>query len=141
MSLVENLFEQTKTALRDSKPSEAAEFAAKALILSPDDMRLVLLRGVALRRSGNSLEAESYLRRIINEQSSVPLAHHELGLALSAMGRLAEGIASVESAVALDPNLLAAWRDLYQLHAAQGDDRLPPMPIAARWAERTWIRY
>ena len=122
MSLVENLFEQTKTALRDSKPSEAAELAAQALILSPDDMRLVLLRGVALRRSGNSLEAESYLRRIINEQSSVPLAHHELGLALSARGRLAEAIASVDAAVALDPNLLAAWRDLYQLHAAQGDD-------------------
>ena len=112
MSLVENLFEQTKTALRDGKPLEATELAAKALILSPDDMRLVLLRGVALRRSGNHPEAESDLRRIINEQSTVPLAHHELGLALSAMGRLAEAIASVDAAVALDPNLLTAWRDL-----------------------------
>ena len=122
MPSVETLFDQAREALRNQEPALARDICAEALKQAPDDTRFVMLHGFALRRSGDHANAEPLLRRIIGVEPSLDIAHHELGLALQGLGRLSEARRAIEQAVAINPKLVAAWRDLYEIRAAEGDD-------------------
>ena len=122
MPSVETLFDQAREALRNQEPALARDICAEALKQEPDDTRFVMLHGFALRRSGDHANAEPLLRRIIGVEPSLDIAHHELGLALQGLGRLSEAHRAIEQAVAINPKLAAAWRDLYEIRAAEGDD-------------------
>jgi tetratricopeptide (TPR) repeat protein len=122
MPSVETLFDQAREALRNQEPALARDICAEALKQEPDDTRFVMLHGFALRRSGDHANAEPLLRRIIGVEPSLDIAHHELGLALQGLGRLSEARRAIEQAVAINPKLAAAWRDLYEIRAAEGDD-------------------
>jgi tetratricopeptide (TPR) repeat protein len=122
MPSVETLFDQAREALRNQEPALARDICAEALKQAPDDKRFVMLHGFALRRSGDHANAEPLLRRIIGLEPSLDIAHHELGLALQGLGRLSEARRAIEQAVAINPKLVAAWRDLYEIRAAEGDD-------------------
>ena len=122
MPSAEDLYEQIKVALQNGDSGTACQLAKDARDMAPGDSRFVLMHGVALRRNGQHKEAEPLLRRILVEAEGLVLAHHELGLALKGQGRLSEAIIALETAVRLQPSLKAAWRDLYELRASQGDD-------------------
>ena len=122
MPSAEDLYEQIKVALQNGDSETACQLAKDARDMAPGDSRFVLMHGVALRRNGQHKEAEPLLRRILVEAEGLVLAHHELGLALKGQGRLSEAIIALETAVRLQPSLKAAWRDLYELRASQGDD-------------------
>ena len=122
MPSVETLFDQAREALRNQEPERARDLCAEALKQAPDDTRFVMLHGFALRRSGDHANAEPLLRRIVSAEPSLDIAHHELGLALPGLGRLSEARRAIEQAVAINPKLVAAWRDLYEIRAAEGDD-------------------
>ena len=122
MSELDTLFEQVSDALRNQKPERARDLCAQARQHAPDDARFVMLHGFALRRAGDYIGAEPLLRRTLNMEPSLDIAHHELGLALQGLGRLTEARRSLEQAVSLNPKLIAAWRDLYEVRAAEGDD-------------------
>ena len=122
MSSVETLFAQASDALRNQDPLRARDLCLEARRQDPNDPRLVMLHGFALRRSGDEAGAEPLLRRILSMDPSVEIAHHELGLALKALGRLSEARRAMERAVALNPKMPAVWRDLYEVRAAEGDD-------------------
>ena len=122
MPSAEDLYEQIKVALQNGDSGTACQLAKDARDMAPGDSRFLLMHGVALRRNGQHKEAEPLLRQILVEADSLVLAHHELGLALKGQGRLSEAIIALETAVRLQPSLKAAWRDLYELRASQGDD-------------------
>jgi len=122
MPSVETLFEQAREALRNHEPVRARDLCAEGLKQAPDDTRLIMLHGFALRRSGDYAGAEPLLRRILSVEPSLDIAHHELGLAMQGMGRLSEARRAIEQAVAINPKLAPAWRDLYEIRAAEGDD-------------------
>ena len=122
MSELDTLFQQVSDALRNQKPERARDLCAQARQHAPDDARFVMLHGFALRRAGDYVGAEPLLRRTLNIEPSLDIAHHELGLALQGLGRLTEARRSLEQAVSLNPKMTAAWRDLYEVRAAEGDD-------------------
>ena len=122
MSSVETLFALASEALKNQEPERARDLCAEARNQHPDDPRFVMLHGFALRRSGGNAEAEPLLRRTLKVDPSLEIAHHELGLALKELGRLSEARRAMEEAVALSPNMTKAWRDLYEVRAAEGDD-------------------
>ena len=122
MSSVETLFTQASDALRNQDPQRARDLCAEARHQDPDDPRLVMLHGFALRRSGDYAQAEPLLRRTLSLDPGLEIAHHELGLALKGLGRLSEARRSMEQAVALSPSMITVWRDLYEVRAAEGDD-------------------
>ena len=122
MSELDTLFEQVSDALRNQKPERARDLCAQARQHAPDDARFVMLHGFALRRAGDYVGAEPLLRRTLNMEPSLEIAHHELGLALQGLGRLTEARRSLEQAVSLNPKMTVAWRDLYEVRAAEGDD-------------------
>ena len=122
MSSVETLFAQASDALRNQDPQRARDLCAEARHQDPDDPRLVMLHGFALRRSGDHAAAEPLLRRTLSVDPGLEIGHHELGLALQGLGRLGEARRALEQAVSLNPKLVAAWRDLYEVRAAEGDD-------------------
>ena len=82
MSSVETLFAQASDALRINDTELARDLCAKARQQDPDDPRLVMLHGFALRRSGDYAKAEPLLRRTLSVDPGLEIAHHELGLAL-----------------------------------------------------------
>ena len=122
MSSVETLFAQASEALRNQDAARARDLCAEARQQDPDDPRLVMLHGFALRRSGDHAGAEPLLRRTLSVDPDLEIAHHELGLALKGLGRLGEARRAMEQAVTLSPKMTAAWRDLYEVRAAEGDD-------------------
>lgn len=134
MSSIEPLFEQARAALRNQDPERARDLCAQARGIDPHDLRLILLHGYALRRSGDPAAAEPLLQRVLAEDPGLEPAHHELALALRGLGRLSAARQALERAVALKPDFAAAWRDLYEVCAAEGDD------MAAAEAYRQMIR-
>ena len=134
MSSIEPLFEQARAALRNNEPERARDLCAEARALDPNDFRLILVHGFALRRCNDFAAAEPLLRKVIEADPGLESAHHELGLALRGMGRLSVARQALERAVGLKPDYAAAWRDLYEVCAAEGDD------AAAAEAYRQMIR-
>ncbi|MBM28653.1 MAG: sulfotransferase family protein [Halieaceae bacterium] len=122
MSSLETLFAQASDALRHQDAERARDLCAEARQQAPDDLRFVMLHGFALRRSGDHAAAEPLLRRTLSVDPGLEIGHHELGLALQGLGRLGEARRALEQAVNLNPKLVAAWRDLYEVRAAEGDD-------------------
>ena len=122
MSSLETLFAQASDALRHQDAERARDLCAEARQQAPDDPRFVMLHGFALRRSGDHAAAEPLLRRTLSVDPGLEIGHHELGLALQGLGRLGEARRALEQAVNLNPKLVAAWRDLYEVRAAEGDD-------------------
>ena len=122
MSSVDTLFAQASEALRNQDAVRARDLCAEARQQDPDDPRLVMLHGFALRRSGDYAGAEPLLRRTLSVDPGLEIGHHELGLALKGLGRLSEARRAMEQAVALNPKMTAVWRDLYEVRAAEGDD-------------------
>ena len=94
----------------------------KAREIVPDDTRFVFLQGVALQRKGDASGAEPLLRQVIEAAPALAPAHLEHGMALLTQGKLAAARKSLDTAVELQPDLTAAWRALYDVRAAEGDD-------------------
>lgn len=122
MASIEPLFEQARTALRNQDPERARVLCEQARAQAPDDTRLILVHGFALRRCGDFAAAEPLLRQVLAADPGLEPAHHELALALRGLGQLSAARRSLERAVQLKPDFAAAWRDLYEVCAAEGDD-------------------
>ena len=122
MSSVEVLLDQIKQALQSANPKQACQLAEQARALDSADPRLVLLHGVALRRSDRPTEAIPLLEQMVEEAPTLALARQELALGYQSVGRLRDAVMALETLVEQDPSLKSAWRDLYHARAAEGDD-------------------
>jgi predicted Zn-dependent protease len=93
--------------------------------LRPADARLWAAAGDLLARWGESdpthyAEALAAYRRAIDLSPNTAAYHTALGLILAQSGRLPDGIAAIEQAVALDATDALAYRHLAALYEANG---------------------
>ena len=104
-------------------PTDAALAEARAraiLSATPDQSEAALLLGAALRRQGDATGAAAVLELLAAAGATRADIYQELGLACASLGRTAEAIAHLETAVARNPKLSAAWRALGDQHTAAG---------------------
>jgi tetratricopeptide (TPR) repeat protein len=105
--------------LLESDPAAAARCATDILAGSPGDAEANLLLATAYRKLGDLAAAITLLETLTEAQPHSPILHLELGRAYAAGGRGAEALTVMRRAVALEPGLADAWRDLAgQLFAA-----------------------
>jgi tetratricopeptide (TPR) repeat protein len=109
------------TRLLESNPVLAVEQAIEILKALPAHPAATLLLGVARRTGGDAASASEVLSQLAATHPQWALAHYELALALSALGRNAAAIAALQRAVALKPDMADAWRALGDELTSAGD--------------------
>jgi tetratricopeptide (TPR) repeat protein len=119
---LDDLLETARQGIRANENAGVIKACESALEIAPDDTRFIFLHGVALRRAGELERAEPQLRKVLDAAPGLAAAHQELGLLCLSRGRLGEARKSLERAVELEPGLTEAWRVLYDVRAAEGDD-------------------
>jgi tetratricopeptide (TPR) repeat protein len=96
--------------LLQTDPKLAAEQAAEILKVAPQYPPAQLLRGVALRTSGDWHAALEVLQRLATQQPNWAAAHYELGVCFADAAQPGAALAAWRRAVALKPALPDAWR-------------------------------
>jgi tetratricopeptide (TPR) repeat protein len=109
------------TSLLDTEPAAAAQVALEILATSPGHGGAALLLGTARRSCGDAVTAIQVFGELATAHPHSAVIQLELGRAALAAGREDEAIAALERAVALQPDLAEAWRELAGLHAVRGD--------------------
>ncbi len=107
--------------LLESDPAAAARRARLMLGDSPGHLEASLLLATACRRSGEPAAAVAALEALPDPHRDTPSIQLELGRAYAADGRTTEALVACRRAVALDPRLADAWRELATLEFAAGD--------------------
>lgn len=104
-----------------------AELRAE-LARTPDDATLLGRLGALFYRRGDLVEAEKHYRRAIETSPRRPTLYNNLGNVLCDMGRMRDGIAAYEHAIALeragDPQRGPSQEALVNLELAQIENRL-----------------
>lgn len=106
--------------LLDTDPAAAVREAAQILKEHPGHAGATLLLGTAQRSSGSSEAVASFDELAAAQPNSAPI-QFEHGRTLAAQGHAAQALAALNRAVALEPNLADAWREMAALHASLGD--------------------
>lgn len=98
--------------------------AQQAIFADPDNARGHLFAGIAEFWLRQPLRAEGLLRRAIELNPSLVMAHGQLGSALHHIGNRTEAITSLETAIRLSPNdfdLFFVEGELAMAHLAEGN--------------------
>jgi tetratricopeptide (TPR) repeat protein len=107
--------------LLESDPAAAARSASEILTGHPGHPEASLLLAAAARRLGNSKDAATVLESLAPAHRDTPFMQLELGRAYVGSGRTESAIAAFRHAIALDPGLADAWRELATQLFAAGD--------------------
>ena len=102
----------------------ARKAAQKAIFADPDDARGHMIAGIAEFWLRQPLRAEGLLRRAVELNPSLVMAHTQLGSALHHKGAREEGIAALETAKRLSPNdfdLFFIEGELAMAHLGEGN--------------------
>jgi len=110
------------SAYLESDPATAARRASGILLIDPGHTPAKLLLAAACRRLGDTGRALPVIEAVAAENPAVSAIQLELGRAYAAAGRPAQAIAALRRAVALDADLIEAWRELAALLFAAGDE-------------------
>ena len=100
------------------------KMAQKAIFADPDDARGHMIAGIAEFWLRQPLRAEGLLRRAIELNPSLVMAHAQLGSALHHIGNRAEAIEALETAKRLSPNdfdLFFVEGELAMAHWGEGN--------------------
>ena len=119
---LDELLETARKATRANEHATVIAVCEEARKTVPDDTRFVFMQGAALRRAGDLETALELLNQTVAAAPKLGAAHLELGLAFLSLGRLREAREALEKAVAMQADLTPAWRALYDVRAAEGDD-------------------
>jgi tetratricopeptide (TPR) repeat protein len=120
------------TALRAGDAAGALRYADAALRAAPDDWQRLALKGTAALARGDAAAAEPLLRRAITRAPEPDATlHRSLAKAEYRLGRVADAVASFETAFRYDPNDATVAADLARIHAEQQRSA-----DAAAWADR-----
>lgn len=119
---LDELLETARKATRANEHATVIAVCEEARKTVPDDTRFVFMQGAALRRAGDLETAVELLNQTVAAAPKLGAAHLELGLAFLSLGRLREAREALEKAVAMQADLTPAWRALYDVRAAEGDD-------------------
>ena len=104
---------------RQGLPHEAADMYRKSLELDPESTAAHFNLAAFLVRGEEYKEAEGHLRKVIANKPTTQ-AYTGLGIALAQQGRVDEGIASLQSAIEVDPKNAAAYDQLGSVLVQQG---------------------
>jgi predicted Zn-dependent protease len=107
--------------LLEDNPVLAAEQAGEILKVVPNHPLATLLLAVARRLSGDAAQAVAILERLAAEKPNWAAAQYELGVALIEVARRDAALAALRRAVALQPDMPDAWRDIGDLLTLLGD--------------------
>jgi Flp pilus assembly protein TadD len=116
---------------RLGRTAEAIETYDRALILSPDNVVVLLHRGKLLTKLGQPAKAAASLEKLLALSPNHAEAHNALGHALGDLGRQREAIASFRRAIAFEPDNAGAHFNLALVLLTLGD-------FEAGWAEYEW---
>jgi tetratricopeptide (TPR) repeat protein len=104
--------QEAQACIERGQFARAKELAERAVDAGPQDAEAHRLLGVAEFRLRNLKAAAAALRRSLQCDASVALAHLALGNVLQENGRLEPALASYRRALRLDPDLAQAHNDL-----------------------------
>src|ERR1700722_6983865 len=107
--------------LLEGNPVLAAEQAAEILKVVPDHPLATLLLGVARRMNGDAASAVAILERLAAQKPNWAAAQYELGVALIEVPSRDAALAALRRAVALQPDMPDAWRDIGDQLTLLGD--------------------
>lgn len=113
---------RARTLLRKEKFALALQQVEEIEKLYPGDTKVIFLKGIVKRRLGQNREARALLATAVDRAPELAAAHQELGLALFALRRFDECKRSLQKAVDLDQKLVASWRVLGEILAAEGQE-------------------
>jgi tetratricopeptide (TPR) repeat protein len=114
------LFALAQAATRACRLEEAHRLLARALELAPSDIQILDLAGFVSFSLRDYEAAERHNRQALAHEPDHAFAHSGLGLSLAKQGRLAEGRAAVERAIALAPSWYEPYHDLALVLAEAG---------------------
>ncbi len=114
------LFALAQNATKACRLEEAHRLLGRALELAPGDVRILDLAGFVCFSLRDYEAAERHNRQALAQKPDHAFAHSGLGLSLAKQGRLAEGRAAVERAIALAPAWYEPYHDLAVLLAEAG---------------------
>jgi tetratricopeptide (TPR) repeat protein len=109
--------------LLETQPAAAAEQAREILRAVPNHPIAQMLLGAALRALGDIDGALAVLEPLAQSQPHAAAVHYELGVALGSKGQGDRAIEALRRAVALKPEMPAAWRALGDHLIAIGDSQ------------------
>ena len=119
---LDELLETARKATREKEYAKVIATCEEARKTVPDDTRFVFMQGTALRRAGDLETAVELLNQTVAAAPGLAAAHLELGLAFLSLGRIRDAREALERAVNMQADLRIAWRALYDVRAAEGDD-------------------
>ena len=99
---------------------EAHRLLGKALQLAPDELAILDLAGFVCFSLRDFEAAEKHNRAALAQKPDHAFAHNGLGLSLARQGRLGEGRAAIERAIALAPAWYEPYHDLAVVLAEAG---------------------
>jgi radical SAM protein with 4Fe4S-binding SPASM domain len=114
------LFALAQTATTACRFEEAHRLLTKALQLAPDELAILDLAGFVCFSLRDFVAAEQHNRVALAKQPDHAFAHNGLGLSLAKQGRLDEGRAAIERAIALAPGWYEPYHDLAVVLAEAG---------------------
>ena len=112
---------QHAARLLDRNPLLAAEQAVEILKVVPAHPGATLLLGAAQRAAGDPAAALAALQPLTVAHPTWAAAHYELGMTLSDLERHEEALQALQQAVALQPDLPDAWREIGDRLALRGE--------------------
>ena len=89
----------------DLRSQEAEDLVDKALVVNPDDARLMEAKVMVIRRAGQMRRAEAHLLSLLPQHEAAAWLHYQLGSVISDYDR-ERGNVHMRRAVELDPNAL-----------------------------------
>jgi putative PEP-CTERM system TPR-repeat lipoprotein len=111
---------QIELALRQKQTKRALAIAEALSRSVPDQPAITLALARSQRASNQEAAAIASMRHWTELQPIAAAGQRQLGITLAAWGHPTEALVCFKKAVLLDPNDLAAWRELAALQALQG---------------------
>ncbi len=104
--------------LEQDRPSEAIDLLRRALEYEPERAEIHHELGRALEAVGRQVDAEEEFRVAVRKKPDFAEAHFDLAIALLARGRTDEGVAELQTTLALAPGDVRAQRALRRVTQA-----------------------
>jgi radical SAM protein with 4Fe4S-binding SPASM domain len=114
------ILRQARDAANARRFEEAHRLLSCALDQAPNDLGVLDLLGFVCFMLSDYQSAENYNRRALAQDPDHAFAHNGLGLSLARQGKLDEGIAAIERAIALLPHWHEPYHDLAVVLAEGG---------------------
>lgn len=105
-----------------SEPALAADQATEILKAAPDHPLGLLVLAVAKRKLGDPDGSLAILEPLAAGQPNWAPVHYELGMTRGVLGRGDDAVQALRKALAVNPDLADAWRELADHLAAAGDE-------------------